>query len=242
MKITHSRRTMGYSMALSVNNVLSAYDIIDSTAMTAIRGKRWVGMNWRMRDVTILKMNGLIIGISLLATMPVFCNLLFAYPASALSPLGLVRDTSMQLKEVVLGNEGNVTPSTQATPQPARSQSTTSPHSSSAVSSPMAANQSSPAVVYGAPLDLVNPIEIDPLHEDGAHQPSVQLASAGPRNSLSSNSYSSAIPLLQPTDQGWKILGVLWYWWVIGGVIAAAGVRFSMKLATRRGAQLPLVS
>lgn len=35
--------------------------------------------------------------------------------------------------------------------------------------------------------------------------------------------------LLRPTDQGWKILGVLWYWWTPG--IVVAWVLFSRMLA-----------
>ncbi len=105
--------------------------------------------------------------------------------------------------------------STTAAPTPSQS------GASSTTQAPITTNPS-PTAALPDMTGLVAPPQLAP----DSHTPSVAYALPQIRATASPSPTGAAAQVamaLEPTDQGWRILGVLWYWWLLPAAALTAG-------------------
>lgn len=116
----------------------------------------------------------------------------------------------------------NATPAADATDSPAKS--VVAPHVVNQASEP--AVQSGVSLATLAPLDTVWLTKPVTATTTSARYASLDVDQPG------HTSIADSDAVLQPTERGWSLLGVLWYWWLLG--LAAAGL--SVFTLVRRAA------
>jgi hypothetical protein len=177
-------------------------------------------------------------------------SLILSHPANALS-LPLVNDVTNLLKQVLPGSsdQGPVTAAPLVTPvinTPAVQYTQSAParvQTQSPSASPSQSVQSPPAAsttpVSTSPIATT----LVPLNTDwqgGSKNGISKLASTHTSNASTLGTNSFAI--LQPSNQGWRVLGIVWYWWLLAAVIAFFIVRYRKYIKRLRLFKKPLVS
>lgn len=145
-----------------------------------------------------------------------FGSFIFSSQTHALS-VPLVHHVTSLLNDVLTG------PSEPTPSRAARAASTSNPQTTEpARSRPSPRTTSGPAApeVTALSLPTLAPVKTDWLPREVASATPVHLASAIDTPQISVHDTVPAF--LRPTNQGWSIYGVLWYWWL--AVIAAVGV------------------
>jgi len=133
--------------------------------------------------------------------------------------LDTLRDTTRSIVKQLILPGGSQAP-TQGVVSPAPIAQNTAPSSSTQTTTPATQPQASsngtatadPAPISTEPLPLVAS-DLQKIHMTPRKSQAIFASTNVPG---SRNSSSSALVFLQPTPEGWKVLGVLWYWWLIG--------------------------
>lgn len=192
-------------------------------------------MTKHMRGVHVAVPVRAILIVSLLV-MPAFLNLFHTHSANAL-PLGADKLLDKITQPVI-----QLLPSNSSPPSQPRSESTKSNSSSGNASSQSGSNQASSTaspVVYGdaaaagseasdmQPLEPLAPIDTSDIHQPLL--PLVYLANARPATSnqsvLAQASTIAELPI-QASEEGWRLFGVAWYWWLAATGALAFGIRY----------------
>jgi hypothetical protein len=157
------------------------------------------------------------------------CSLVIIRPVSALS-LPILDDTAHQLEQALLTSRQSST-----TPAGAMSQ-----HSSPSKDMPSSSAVSQSRAQPHTPVVMAAPDTN--LPSIGANEPplaTVELLKSLPIQSPRYQAVLASVPthaqparsslpfaVLQPSEQGWRIFNVVWYWWVLSvGVVAACYMR-----------------
>jgi hypothetical protein len=159
------------------------------------------------------------VGLILLAIAPVFCSLLVAPSASALSLPGIINDITAPVTDVLAKKSTPAHPTPTATPAPGEGHQAAPPASNAASpTTDMSADAAQP-VEYGEPLDPMPVYTQRPQYVNVPSHYTVQPAAA---HNLRTTQDSS-LAFLQPSEQGWKIFGTPWYLWALAGAAIATG-------------------
>jgi len=174
----------------------------------------------------------------------VLASLLLAHRASALSLPILEKTTSLVTR--VLKDTTNTSITAPASQSNATTTNTSPQNRSTApavvsVQQPMGSrvsrvNPSSDSSVQpDRSLTAVTPLDTTWLTEPIlANATSSQSARLPTVDQPTRPSATDTLPFLQPTEQGWSLFGILWYWWLLG--LAAGGV--SLYVLVRHTYQL----
>ena len=150
----------------------------------------------------------------------VLLSLLPAHTANAL-PLGVDKLLSPVVSPLLPGaknqpTQPNSNNSSNAGTTPAASQSQGAANQSSAASPVGSENGSVPIVENIEPLEPVAPIDISDIK-----QPLIPLAylASAKREAVPSVTVARATtvvaPPIQATEEGWRLFGIAWYWWLL---------------------------
>lgn len=191
-------------------------------------------MQQRVRDVSVLerKYKTFVTCVCMLAVMPVFCALAVATGVSALSLPRIVEDVAAPVIKIL---PEKTTPAQPAAPL----HSSRSPQSASVTTTTvtMPTNDTTTDAVYsvgeGAPLEPILSFTQDLQQINTQPRRGAQLIAVHSARTPQSGSFA----ILQPSEQGWQIAGIAWYWWVVAGVAIWLGWR----LLLRRAREQPLV-
>jgi len=170
----------------------------------------------------------------MLAVMPVFCALVVATGVSALSLPHIVKDVAAPVIKILPEKTTPAQPAPAAAPVYSRS-----PQSASATTTTVATptNDTATGAAYsvgeGAPLEPIPSFAQDLQQMNTQPRRGAQLIAVHSARTLQSASFA----ILQPSEQGWQIAGIAWYWWVVAGVAIWLGWR----LLLRRTREQPLV-
>lgn len=179
-------------------------------------------MKQRMQGIQVLKTstNAIIFGLTMLAITPVFCALLVTTGASALSLPDIVRGITAPVTDILPGKSVPAQPA----PTPAsrhgdnQQVAPSASNTTSSTTTDTTTNASQP-VVSGAPLEPMPVLTQDLQQINTQPRQSVQPIVARSLRPAQNSSFA----FLQPSEQGWKILGAPWYWWGLV-ILAAAGI------------------
>lgn len=170
-------------------------------------------MKQRVRGVRVLKTNtnAIIFGPIILAITPVFCALLVATGASALSLPRIVKDITTPVTDILPKKSTPVQPASAPASIPSDDQQAAPPISNAALSTADTSTNVSQLVEYGAPLEPM------PVYTQDFQQLNVQPR-RGVQPILARSlraTQNTSFAFLQPSEQGWKIFGTPWYLWAL---------------------------
>lgn len=195
-------------------------------------------MKQQVRGVSVVKTNtdAIIFLLMILVIASVFCSLLVAREVSALSLPGLTKDVTVPVVVTL--------PEISTPGQPALASTSSddrqvaSPTSNTASPTTDASVNPSQLVGYDTRLEPM------PVYSRNLQQLSIQPY-RGMQPALAHSlraTPNSSFSFLQPSEQGWQIAGIAWYWWGWAGTLVWLGVRLALRWRLRQMTQKLLVS
>lgn len=207
--------------------------------------RRWMGQHVQDAARQKISMKVFVAVLSLGAS--VSGSLVLSQPANALSlPLA---DISTSLLHPVLPASADGTPAAPAPPMAPLANSSPSQPSSSAAAVAPQSPPSKPSAPKAPSLQITpaasppltqTPAPLDANWQSLSKNNTARLATANV-NGVSASSPSS-FAFLQPSDQGWQLFGIVWYWWLLAAAIVFSIVRYRRYIKHFRLFKKPLVS
>ncbi|GEM_PF-1920129 len=190
-------------------------------------------MQQRVRDVSVLegKYKTFVTCVCMLAVMPVFCALTVATGVNALSLPHVIKDVAAPVIKIL---PEKTTPAQPAAPVYSRS-----PQSASVITTTVTAPTNDTTIDAAYSVGEGAPLEPIPFFTQDLQQINTQPRRGAQLIAVHSarTPQSASFAILQPSEQGWQIAGIAWYWWVVAGVAIWLGWR----LLLRRAREQPLV-
>lgn len=197
-------------------------------------------MDQYLQAKKLVKIRTIAILTSLGLTTALVLVIMFSQTSHALIVDNVLPQTTQKLKGVM--SQALTQPSL---PTPLRNPLKNPEPSESQSSSPAAQTQAAtPVANESASVSTQQPVLVDPLPTIDARLQAIELLPVNYLDNRSSkkptahfaitSSSPSRLLLLEPTDQGWQFLGVMWYGWTV----ITVGVAASIVFWKRKGEQL----
>ncbi len=201
-----------------------------------------------LRSVKISVFALAVLGVSLVSSLG------YSRPASAESLLGKTLECVVTLfipqscrPAAAPSNSPAPAPTPAAEPSPAAT-GNASESANGSVAPPPASTSTAPTtqgVEYTAPPELKQAEELQAIekapelpaavhHRSFNYEPMAYLAYMYGVKGASTTAAASENEVIESTANGWHILGIAWYWWLVGSAVVAGGVAWLRKANYKR--------